>query len=484
MNTIHVIGLGAGDLEQMSIGVYRMLQKAGVCYVRTKEHPVVEQLNEEVVFHSFDHCYMETDAFDKVYERIVGELLNIVEREGTILYAVPGHPLVAEETVVRLIQEREKGTLQVKIHGGTSFIDEMLRTLEIDPIEGFTVLDATAIEQMDINPNQHLFICQLYDQFVASNVKISLMQFLPDDYTVYYVSGAGTQNEEIKAVQLYEMDHAVALNNLATLYVPRATKREDNMASFTALKQTIAALRAPGGCPWDQQQTHQSLRRYAVEEVYEMIEAVDNDDEFALEEELGDVLLQVLLHAQIAEEDGGFSIYDVVRTLHEKMIRRHPHVFGEEAYDTADEVRTRWEQLKQAEKMTEPNDFFAKVNRSEPQLMQAYTIQKLAGKVGFDWNDAAPMWDKVREEMEEFQQAVRDNDCVEMEKEWGDLAFALVNIARFYGISPEIALSGTNRKFMRRFSYIERAVKQSGKPYESYTLQQLDQLWEDAKGEE
>ncbi|MGL4522731.1 MAG: nucleoside triphosphate pyrophosphohydrolase [Bacilli bacterium] len=483
MKKIHVIGLGAGNLEQMSVGVYRMLQNTARCYVRTKEHPLFAELDFPIEIISFDEMYEQSSEFNDVYRAIVEELGNLVEQEGEILYAVPGHPLVAEQTVQYLLEAKACGKYDVEIHGGGSFIDEMFRALKFDPVEGFCLLDGTDLHLHQLQSNHHLFICQVYDQFVASEVKLMLLTIYPDDYEVYYVSGAGTKSEKVSAMPLSEIDHRAGVDNLGTLYVPKAHQREDQLSMFVQLVDTIAALRGPNGCPWDMKQTHESLRKYLIEESYEVCEAIEEEDSFALEEELGDVLLQVLLHAQIAQENEEFSVFDVIRTLHEKMIRRHPHVFGNEKYETEDQVKVRWSEIKAQEKNTEQSEMFATLNQSAPQLVQAEKIQREAAKVGFDWSEIAPIWDKVMEEMAEFKEAVMNGEQQAMEQELGDLFFALVNVARFYKIDSEIAVHRTNTKFKNRFLFVEKQVKNSKKAWNEFTLEELDEFWDKAKGE-
>ena len=482
MGTIFVLGLGAGDIEQLPVGVYRKLQKASPLFLRTKEHPVVHDLEGEgIPFQSFDEIYEKHERFEDVYKEIVSILLEQAKR-GDVFYAVPGHPLVAEKTVQLLLQAEREQLCRIVVEGGQSFLDALFTSLQIDPIEGFQFIDATSFRSDELQPRHHIIFCQVYDQFIASEVKLALMEQLPDEYEVYVVTAAGSKQEKIEKIPLYELDRVATLNNLTSVYVPPVKEETLLYHRFETLRYVIAALRGPDGCPWDRKQTHESLKKYLLEEAYELLDAIDRQDDDNIIEELGDVLLQVMLHAQIGEDEGMFSINDVIYSITEKMIRRHPHVFADANVENAEEVVRNWESIKAEEKGKQATSLLDEVAKSLPGLLKAYQYQKKAAKVGFDWKDVEPMWQKVREEIEEFQQeAVVDSNKQKLINEFGDLLFALVNIARYYDINPEEALAMTNEKFYRRFSYIEEQVKASGLDITSLTLEQLDSFWEEAK---
>ncbi|WP_454015359.1 bifunctional methyltransferase/pyrophosphohydrolase YabN [Bacillus sp. Marseille-Q7846] len=478
---ITILGLGAGELDQLTMSVYRKIKEADHMFVRTKEHPVIEELEKDgIQYTAFDNIYEAHDTFEIVYETIANTLLE--QAEGTeIIYAVPGHPLVAERTVQLLLEKGEVANVEVRIEGGQSFLDPMFASLKIDPIEGFQLIDATSFERGQLELRQHLIFCQVYDAFVASDVKLTLMEMLPDDYDVYIVTAAGTSFEQVKKVPLYMLDHETELNNLTSVYVPPVQERASLYQQFDVLREIIADLRGPNGCPWDKKQTHQSLKKYLIEEAYEVLEAIDEEDDDHLVEELGDILLQVMLHAQIGEDEGWFSIDDIIRTLSEKMVRRHPHVFGNTDVNNADEVIANWEEIKKQEKGFVKESVLNGVPKSLPQLLRAYEIQKKAGKVGFDWVEVQPMIEKALEEWQEFQQEVTNMDEAKMLGEFGDLLFAFVNIARHYKIDPEEALRSTNEKFVGRFLFMEAKVAEMNKEMQDLSLEQLDVLWEEAK---
>lgn len=480
MKKINILGLGAGDIEQLPLGVYRALKNTKSLFLRTKEHPVVKELEKEGLnFSSFDNVYEMHEQFEEVYEEICTILLEAALTE-EVTYAVPGHPLVAERTVQLLLERAPKHGVTIKIGGGQSFLDSLFQSLKIDPIEGFQLLDGMALKKEELQLKQHLIIGQVYDQFVASEVKLTLMEVLSYDYEIYIVTAAGSKEELIQKVPLFELDREIKLSNLTSVYVPPVTDDALLYKNFTKLREIIAELRGPNGCPWDKKQTHASLKKYLIEEAYELIEAINEEDIDHMIEELGDVLLQVLLHAQIGEDDGYFTMDDVIEGLSAKMIRRHPHVFGETKAETEEDVLKNWQDIKREEKGEVDTSILDGIPSSLPNLTIAEEIQKKAAKVGFDWQEVRPAWEKVKEEMHEFELEAKKSS-EEMVMEFGDILFAFVNIARFYKINPEEALFQTNQKFKRRFSYVEKKVKESGKDFADYQLNELDEFWEEAK---
>lgn len=480
---IEILGLGAGDLEQLPLGVYKKLIGSSHLYLRTKEHPAVVELEKEGLHYtSFDSIYEKHDQFEAVYQEIVRILLDKAQSE-SIIYAVPGHPLVAERTVQLLLENSPKRQVEINIGGGQSFIDALFQSLKIDPIDGFQLLDGTLLERNQLQVDQHIFISQVYDQFVASEVKLTLMERLPDDYEVYIVTAAGSRDEIIEKVPLYELDRRVTINNLTSVYIPPVKDEQILLKSFSKLREIIAELRGPNGCPWDKEQTHESLKKYLIEETYEVIEAIDSGDIDHLIEELGDVLLQVMLHAQIGEDEGYFSIDEIIEVLSEKMIRRHPHVFGNVKAESSEEVLQNWQEIKKQEKGEAAKSLLEGVSKSLPNLIRAYELQKKAAKVGFDWQEITPALEKVKEELQEFENELKgtEEQMLLAKKEFGDLLFAFVNVARFLNIHPEEALFETNEKFIRRFQFVEEKVKGSGKAFEEHTLESLDRYWDEAK---
>lgn len=256
---------------------------------------------------------------------------------------------------------------------------------------------------------------------------------------------------------------------------------QDKKYDITPLSDCLSTLLGPNGCPWDIEQTHKSIRQNFLEEAHEVVETIDNDDFLHMQEELGDVLLQVLFHSMIAEKNGEFTFADVVEGITNKMIRRHPHVFGDEKAKDAEAVLSNWEAIKLKEKVSEGEDvsIMNKLPPTLPALMRAAKVQEKARRVGFDWEDADGAWQKVYEELDELAWAVSKEDNVS--EELGDVLFSVVNVARFAKVDAEMALKNTTDKFIRRFQYIEKQARAQQHEVSDYTLDELDNWWNEAK---
>ncbi|VTR28851.1 nucleoside triphosphate pyrophosphohydrolase [Actinobacillus pleuropneumoniae] len=324
--------------------------------------------------------------------------------------------------------------------------------------------------------------------FTASEVKLALMELYPDDYPVIVGHALGVEGEEaIQQVPLFELDRIDGYGNLSLIYVPRSDDSNLRQRTFARLHEIVGILRSPEGCPWDREQTHESIRKNLIEETYEVLETIDEDDPEHMQEELGDLLLQIMLHSQMEEELGTFTVYDVIQALNDKLIFRHPHVFGESSAKDTESALQNWEQMKAEEKRRkglspEKASALDGIPRDLPALMKAYKLQKKASKVGFDWDNIDGVFQKIEEELGELRQAVTEGQSDEdTALELGDLLFAVSNAARFIGADPEEALSRTNRKFIRRFSYIEEQLAAQGKTLQESTLDEMEALWQSAK---
>lgn len=485
MGKITVVGLGYGDEESLPLGVYRLLTRAKTLWLRTEKHPVVDQLAEEGVgYRTFDAVYEKHGDFPSVYREIADGLLALALEGKDPVYAVPGHPVVAEEVVGILLREGDDHGVTVEVKGGSSFLDPVFACLGVDPVEGFQLLDGTALQADQLNPRFHQLIAQVYDRMVASEVKLTLMEVYPDDFPVTVVTAAGVAGmEQVSEVSLFELDREERYGNLSTVYVPPAQDAAVLHRQFSTLAAIVARLRAPDGCPWDRKQTHESLRPYLLEEAYEFLEAVAEGDRESMADELGDVLLQVLLHAQIASETGDFDLRDVVQNLADKLVRRHPHVFGDESAEDSSQVKAKWEEIKKRERAAKGEarqSLLEGIPSTFPALKRAHKLQKKAAKVGFDWKEADGVLNKLEEELVELMAASPE----EREGEVGDLLFSAVALARFYDVDPEQALLAACHKFVRRFHKVEEAARKAGGKVESFPLEQLDRWWDAAKEEE
>jgi tetrapyrrole methylase family protein/MazG family protein len=267
---------------------------------------------------------------------------------------------------------------------------------------------------------------------------------------------------------------------------------------FEKLVNVQARLRAPNGCPWDREQTHQSLRTYLIEEAYEVLEALESGSDAKFAEEMGDLLLQIVFHSQIASEEGRFTVAEVIREIHDKMIRRHPHVFGKTRAKDSAEVLRNWEQIKAEERRSSDNKDDSKtgdnvpkevslldgVSRALPATLEGFQLTRKASRIGFDWGDAGGVFQKMQEETEELKKAFEEQDHLKMEEELGDLLFAAVNLSRFLKIDPEIALKKANAKFSRRFRAMEELARRNGRDFQDLPREQMEAFWDDAKKSE
>jgi len=468
-----IVGLGPGHAEDVTRKAWRILQEAPELYLRTARHPVVDALGRS--YESFDALYDTAPDFENLYAQIVARVLALAQRPTGVVYGVPGHPLMGEHTVTLLLAQCTPLGINVEIVDGVSFVEPALGMLGIDGMAGLQIYDAAEIALMHhppLNPDQPALVGQVYNISIASDLKLTLMNQYPDAHPVVLLHGAGLPEAQREAVPLYELDHSPHIAHLTTLYIPPLPQA----SSIEAFQETIAHLRAPEGCPWDRKQTHQSLRPYLLEETYEVLDALDSGDLDALQEELGDLLLQVVLHSQIAVDDGTFKMADIVAGVNAKIIRRHPHVWGEVEVHTVDDLKQVWDAQKKAEKTDkgEPQSILDGVLAGLPALMQADSYQKKAAKVGFDWDSLSPVIDKVLEEIDEIKNAENPEHQAQ---EIGDLLFAVVNWARWLDVEPETALREANRRFRERFAYIE----QQGRNLTEMTLQEMNELWNAAK---
>ncbi|HML22152.1 MAG TPA: nucleoside triphosphate pyrophosphohydrolase [Aggregatilinea sp.] len=355
--------------------------------------------------------------------------------------------------------------------------EQALAALNLDPLNGLQLLDATRFSGQHhppLNPDLPALILNVMGDDVALIRHVLLNQY-PELHEVSVISFGRDDQPVVDPFQLVRLQaDSTCWGSLVVLYVPALPEP----GSFERFQETIAHLRAPEGCPWDRKQTHSSLRPYVLEETYEVLDALDAGDMDALREELGDLLLQIVLHSQIAVEAGEFRMADVIAAVNEKLIRRHPHVWGDVNVNNDEDVKVNWDKLKQVEKAETRDSRLDGVPKAQPALSQAFSYQTRAARVKFDWDTVEPVIAKIYEELDELKMAQTDDDRA---AEAGDVLFATVNWLRWLDIDPESALRGANRRFYERFHYIEQQAAARGVDVDALSFEEMDALWDAAK---
>ena len=354
-----------------------------------------------------------------------------------------------------------------------SLVARIFDTLQVSPPSKMILLEAGTLASAHVPPyppDLPALFMYVDSAEVALQLKTVLLATYPQDHEVVWVNAGKRTNEKIGEITGNEFSEN------ASLYVPALGEG----TSFESFAEIVAHLRAPDGCPWDKEQTHESLRKHLLEESYEAITAIDSGDFADMREEFGDLLLQIVLQSQIANEEGQFNVNQVIQGIHSKIVHRHPHVFGDLKLEGVQGVLANWEKLKEKERgeKKEEKGLLDGVPLSLPALSQAQEYQDRAARVGFDWPEIEGVLDKVREEIDEIKLADTD---FELASEIGDLFFALVNVARWKNVDAESALRGTNLKFRKRFAYLEQAARKQGNGLSDLALEQMDVLWNEAK---
>lgn len=483
---VTVVGLGPGPVGLVTQETIEAISSSTTRFVRTTRHPSATLVGSAV---SFDDEYERHDTFAEVYAAIAARVADAALKNGSALYAVPGSPGVLEDGVRRLLADDR---LEVRVLSAVSFLDLAWLRLGIDPVDaGVRLVDAHRFAESAANSAGPFLVAQCHADWVLSEIKLA-HESARGDERVTVLHHLGLADERVLDTTWDDLDrlersHGLVVDHLTSLYVPQlAEPVAGEMARLHALARTLREQ-----CPWDREQTHASLVRYLIEETYEVVDALnalDEDDpstDEALIEELGDLLYQIEFHTTIAEQQGRFSLADVARTTHEKLVRRHPHVFGDVQATNAGDVVTTWDEIKRAERAAkivgDAPDFFAGVSRAAPSLSLAQKLQKRAAEVGFDWPDVHGASAKLDEEIGELRVAAQSGDPAVVRMELGDVLFSVVNVARKLGLDAETALRDAADKFVARFTRVQQLAAQRGMDLASSDLAQLDSLWDEAK---
>ena len=447
-----IVGLGPGDASLLTVEARDALAAASDVWLRTARHPAVAGLPHGPEYHSFDEVYERGASFEAVYDEIVRRLLGLAARPGGVTYAVPGHPSFGEATVRELMKQAQAARLEMRIVAGVSFVDVLAPLLGLDPLaDGLLVLDALALghPRRLLEPARPTIIAQVYDRRAASQAKLALLEAYPPDHVVRVVRGSGTGDARVIDVELAALDHGDTFDHLTSLYVPPLSLTRDTR-SFEGLRAIVARLRSPdGGCPWDLEQTHETLKRFLLEEAYEAIDALDDGDPHRLAEELGDLLMQVVLHAQVAEDAGEFVVEDIFHGIATKLVRRHPHVFGDVVVEGPADVVRNWEALKKTERPDA--GLLDAVPKAMPALAQAQSVQGRAAKAGYATK--APTPETLARELTQLASPTGDATV----DAFGDVLFAIVALAHERDVDAEEALRLAVRRFRQHVAAQEDA---------------------------
>lgn len=477
MNDLTITGLGVFP-GQLAPEAKASVDGASFVVFQTRRSPLFE---EGRGWTSCDDLYDSCGDFDELNRAVAARLAGLCER-GRTAFCMPGTPLGKAMTLEITKECRARG-IPYSIIPGISYADAALASSGLCFEVPAVSMDAIDAEGAKIDPEKPLVVCEIDSPLFAGAVKLALLEYYPDEWQITLAVPEGN-SFSCARIPLFELDRQrrACFSGAACVILPPLRFLDMERRGVSQIQALVRLLRAPGGCPWDAEQTIQSLRPAVLEEAYEVVEAIDDEDDAGLCEELGDLLLQVVFLCVLAEEQGRFTLRDAATDLCAKMIFRHPHVFGDAVAKDSAAVLSAWENLKKTEKgQKTQGEVLKAVPKTLPALVRSAKVQKKAAKVGFDWDSPLDALKKVYEEAGEFAAELERGDEGRAFEEMGDLLFAAVNAARLSGIDPELALTRATEKFTRRFCLMEEEVNKSGRKMEELSLRELDSVWDEVK---
>ncbi|MGM0378697.1 MAG: nucleoside triphosphate pyrophosphohydrolase [Bacillota bacterium] len=469
MSLIYIVGLGPGDVDNLTIQAKNLLDKSNEIYFRTKNHNCFEEYKNKKSI-SFDSYYERYDTFELVYENIAKNLLENVKNKESIVYGVPGNPK-KDDYVVNYLKSLKDENVKLKFIYGISLQEASYFSIDLLKDKNYISKDAFEVSEYEYDYTKDNLITSVFNRFIASDLKMTLLNFFDSETEIYFIDRAMNEKEKVIKIPLKELDRLDSYSHLSAIYIFKHPK----MKGFVDLLKIMNHLRGDEGCPWDRKQTLESLREYLLEESYEVIDAIDKENYKLLNEELGDLLLQVVFQAEILKETQNYNIFTIIDNLVKKLINRHPHVFENEESDGSLKI---WNKIKKQEK--EEKYIYQSMERIPeklPSLLKAQKIQLKAKQVGFDWSSIDGAYDKLMEEIQELKEAREEKKLEEL----GDVLFSVVNISRFIDVNPSFALNKTNKKFIDRFKKMEKSSLSQKKGIENLELSQMELLWNDLK---
>jgi tetrapyrrole methylase family protein / MazG family protein len=474
MGKLSIIGIANGKKENLTIKAYEKIESAEKLFLQTGEIPFGNELKKD--YKTFDRFFEESEDFDILKKSIAKELVHN-SKQSNIVFCALGD-IAQNEVVSEIIEEANKGKIELEIiYGlpcdceniGMAMVNKEIKPYGIKTISGYSF-------EMPDNSNEGMHIYEIDSLYLASEIKIELLKIFGGDKTVY-ISNEQTKS---KKILLEELDRQQGYGYSFCAYIPPSQFNDKTGYTFSDLLKIMSVLRSVDGCPWDKEQTHKTLRKFLLEESYEVLDAIENDSMDMLYDELGDVLLQVVFHGQIGKEHREFDSLDITTAICKKMISRHPHVFGQTIANTSKKVLDNWEKLKEEEKGIDSFTHNLKdVPKAMPSLMRSQKVQKRAAACGFDWDDYRLPLKKVYEELGELEEDIKQEK--NPEEEMGDLLFAITNLARHLKINAEMTLYKGVEKFIMRFEDMEKQAEESNISLDKMTLDEMDLLWEKSK---
>ncbi len=473
---ITLLGLGPGNIGALTREAWDWILTLDTLYLRTLAHPIVNALPNGLTLIGFDNLLLQAREREAAVGAVADEILALGRQPGGVTYAVPGHPLVAEATSAAIIARAKREGIPYRVIGGLSFLEPTFKALGIDPFPSLSLEDGLALSGLhtpDFSPSSPALITQITTAESAAQVRAVLLGTYPETHPVRLVHAAGTDQEIVEDLPLGEIAQSPALGSLSSLYVPPLAAN----ASFESFMEVIARLRAPDGCPWDKAQTHLSLRPFLIEEAYEALDALDRGNMHDLAEELGDLLLQIGLHAQIGLEQGEFTVNEVIEGISTKLIRRHPHVFSSVEVADVSGVIQNWEAIKENERRengeSSKKGLLDGVPRALPALLQAEEIVERVRRVKFDRLVELGEEASIRAMLTELLQSSE----TDFSQTLGALLFGLTSLAHQRGVEAEAALREAINRFRLQFDKMEADSLAAGQSLVDLSAEEKDQLW-------
>ena len=472
MNRVTVIPIGTGDERLLTLEAAEALKTAKQLVLRTEKHPVALFLQREgIAYTSLDALYDACEDFE-IFKQAAAVHLMEMSMKDEVCYAVADS---AMDTSVMALARLKPKELSMIVLPGVSHADRCLAMLGLQS-PSVRLFAASEFSAARISPGEALFLCEIHSRECAGNCKIRLLELLPADLKVTFFWGNEQGEISEVLIDLCELDRQKQYDHMAACYVPAVSMAERTRFDMDDLVEIMKQLRGGNGCPWDREQTHETLLTNLLEECYEFIGAVREDDPDHMYDELGDVLLQVVFHAEMARQRGDFDILDVTTAISQKMRERHTHIFGTEKADTAEQVLDNWESIKRSQRgITSTAEAMKDISTGLSALMRAWKVQHKAAKVGFDFPSAQEALLKIYEEADEVRENLERG--VDPEKELGDVLFSVVNVCRLCGKNPDIALFSATNQFISRFEKMENSIKSKGKCVKDLTLSEMDVYW-------